>query len=148
MELLPGRTLRDELRERGAFTPAEAFDVLQALLLALAEAHATGLVHRDVKPENVLLARGRHLEGERLRPRPGGVVSRGRRPGSLLGTPEYIAPETARTGQVDARVDLYSAGIILFELLTGRQPHTGDVPFQVVWSHVTTDVPATVPLGP
>ena len=62
--------------------------------------------------------------------------------GALLGTPEYIAPETARTGQVDERVDVYSAGIMLFELLTGRQPHTGDVPFQVVWAHVTTDVPA------
>ena len=140
MELLPGRTLRDELRERGAFSPAEAFDVMQAVLLALAEAHATGLIHRDVKPENVLLARDGTYKVNDFGLARAASTSR-TATGSLLGTPEYIAPETARTGQVDQRVDVYSAGIILFELLTGRQPHTGDVPFQVVWSHVTTDVP-------
>ena len=140
MELLPGRTLRDELRERGAFSPAEAYDVMQALLLALAEAHATGLIHRDVKPENVLLARDGTYKVNDFGLARAASTSR-TATGSLLGTPEYIAPETARTGQVDPRVDVYSAGIILFELLTGRQPHTGDVPFQVVWAHVTTDVP-------
>jgi len=140
MELLPGRTLRDRLRERGAFTPAETFEVMEAVLLALVEAHATGLVHRDVKPENVLLARDGTWKVNDFGLARAAASSR-TATGSLLGTPEYIAPETARTGQVDERVDLYSAGIMLFELLTGRQPHTGDVPFQVVWSHVTTDVP-------
>lgn len=140
MELLPGRTLRDVLREQGAFTPAEAFEVMEALLLALAEAHATGLVHRDVKPENVLLARDGTWKVNDFGLARAAASSR-TATGSLLGTPEYIAPETAQTGQVDARVDLYSAGVVLFELLTGRQPHTGDVPFQVVWAHVTTDVP-------
>ncbi len=140
MELLPGRTLRDSLRERGAFTPAETFDVMQALLLALADAHAEGLVHRDVKPENVLLARDGTWKVNDFGLARAAASSR-TATGSLLGTPEYIAPETAQTGQVDPRVDLYSAGIVLFELLTGRQPHTGAVPFQVVWAHVTTDVP-------
>ncbi|MGJ7441390.1 Stk1 family PASTA domain-containing Ser/Thr kinase [Aquipuribacter sp. MA13-6] len=140
MELLPGRTLRDRLRERGAFTPAETFEVAEAVLLALVEAHATGLVHRDVKPENVLLARDGTWKVNDFGLARAAASSR-TATGSLLGTPEYIAPETARTGQVDERVDLYAVGIMLFELLTGRQPHTGDVPFQVVWSHVTTDVP-------
>ena len=140
MELLGGRTLRDQLRERGAFSPAEAFDVMQAVLLALTEAHATGLIHRDVKPENVLVARDGTYKVTDFGLARAASTSR-TATGSLLGTPEYIAPETARTGQVDARVDVYSAGIVLFELLTGHQPHTGDVPFQVVWSHVTTDVP-------
>ena len=141
MELLPGRTVRDLLRSRGGFTPAEAFEVLQALLTALAEAHATGLIHRDVKPENILVARdGSYKVNDFGLAR--AVHSSRTATGSLLGTPEYIAPETAQSGQVDARVDLYSAGIVMFELLTGRQPHTGQVPFQVVWAHVTTDVPA------
>ena len=141
MELLPGRTVRDLLRSRGGFTPAEAFDVLQALLAALSEAHAVGLIHRDVKPENILVARdGSYKVNDFGLAR--AVHSSRTATGSLLGTPEYIAPETAQTGQVDARVDLYSAGIVLFELLTGMQPHTGQVPFQVVWAHVTTDVPA------
>ncbi len=140
MELLPGRTLRDRLRERGAFTPAETFEVVEAVLLALVEAHSTGLVHRDVKPENVLVARDGTWKVNDFGLARAAASSR-TATGSLLGTPEYIAPETARTGQVDERVDLYAVGIMLFELLTGRQPHTGDVPFQVVWSHVTTDVP-------
>lgn len=140
MELLPGRTLRDELREGGAFSPAEVFEVVQSVLLALAEAHGTGLVHRDVKPENVLLARDGTWKVNDFGLARAASSSR-TATGSLLGTPEYIAPETARTGEVTPLVDVYSTGIILFELLTGRQPHTGDVPFQVVWAHVTSDVP-------
>ncbi len=140
MELLPGRTLRDELRARGGFSPAETFEVVQPVLLALAEAHAAGLVHRDVKPENVLRARDGSWKVADFGLARAASSSR-TATGTLLGTPEYLAPETAQTGQVDERVDVYSAGILLFELLTGRQPHTGDVPFQVVWAHVTSDVP-------
>ncbi len=140
MELLPGRTLRDVLRERGALTPAEAFDVVEPLLLALAEAHRSGLVHRDVKPENVLVTRdGSYAVTDFGLAR--ATTTDRTATGSLLGTPAYLAPETAQDGRVDARSDVYSAGVVLFELLTGRQPHTGEVPFQVVWAHVTTDVP-------
>jgi eukaryotic-like serine/threonine-protein kinase len=147
MDLLPGRTLRDVLRERGPLSPAEAYPVMEALLQGLAAAHANGLTHRDVKPENVLVGRDGGFSVTDFGLARAATASR-TATGSLLGTPEYIAPEAAQSGQVDARTDVYSAGIVLFELLTGRQPHTGDVPFQVVWSHVTTDVPAPSSLVP
>ncbi|MFC5382256.1 Stk1 family PASTA domain-containing Ser/Thr kinase [Aquipuribacter nitratireducens] len=147
MELLPGRTLRDLVRDRGALSPAEAFPVMTALLQGLAAAHATGLVHLDVKPENVLATRDGSWAVADFGLARAATASR-TATGSLLGTPEYLAPEAAQHGRVDARTDLYSAGIVLFELLTGRQPHTGEVPFQVVWSHVTTDVPLPSSLAP
>jgi serine/threonine-protein kinase len=95
MELLPGPTLRDQLRSRGAFSPAEAFDAVQAVLLALAEAHSAGLVHRDVKPENVLVARDGTYKVSDFGLARAASTSR-TATGSLLGTPEYIAPETPR----------------------------------------------------
>ncbi|WP_336922650.1 Stk1 family PASTA domain-containing Ser/Thr kinase [Aquipuribacter sp. SD81] len=147
MDLLPGRTLRDVLRERGSLSPAEAYPVMEALLQGLAAAHASGLTHRDVKPENVLVTRDGGWCVSDFGLARAATASR-TATGSLLGTPEYIAPEAAQSGQVDARTDVYSAGIVLFELLTGRQPHTGEVPFQVVWSHVTTDVPPASSLVP
>ena len=140
MERVSGGTLRDVLRAEGALQPARALDLLEPVLVALAAAHAAGLVHRDVKPENVLVARdGSYRVTDFGLARAASTARTAT--GSLLGTPEYLAPETAQTGQVDARVDVYSAGVVLFELLTGGQPHTGDVPFQVVWAHVTSDVP-------
>jgi eukaryotic-like serine/threonine-protein kinase len=143
MEYLPGRTLRDVLVQRGALTPREAVSVLEAVLGALAAAHRAGIVHQDVKPENVILT-----DDGRIKVADFGLaralnspVSDGSR-GQVLGTVAYLAPELVSRGVADTRADVYAAGILTFELLTGKQPFTGDDPIQVAWRHVRETVPA------
>jgi len=146
MELLPGETVRDQLNQRGAFTLGEAANVMECLLAGLGAAHDAGIIHRDIKPENILATLARpdgpqaayKVSDFGLARALSGVGSLTE---SVLGTPAYIAPELARDGQVDARVDLYSAGIVFFELLTGRQPFTADSAVQVILAHINTDVP-------
>ena len=144
MELVEGRTLRDVLREYGRLSPRQAFDVLEPVLAALAAAHRAGLVHRDVKPENVLLAddgRVKVADFGLARAAAGGA-SAGATTGLLIGTVAYLAPEQVERSTADARSDVYSAGILLFELLTGAPPYDGDSPLQVAYRHVHDDVPA------
>ena len=142
MELVRGRTLRDLLRERGHLSPAEAVSLMEPILAALAAAHRAGLVHRDVKPENILLSDdgvvkvadfglARAVEGD-----PGAANT-----GMIMGTVAYSAPEQFRRGKTDMHSDVYSAGIVLFELLTGRQPHVGPDSMTVAYNHVHRDVP-------
>ena len=149
MEYLPGRTLRDVLAERGALTPRESVSVLEPVLGALAAAHRAGIVHRDVKPENVLLTDdGRikvadfGLAGAITGPISSSVT------GELLGTVAYLSPELVSRGIADARADVYAAGIMLFELLTGKQPFTGDDPLRVAFRHVQETVPAPTSVSP
>ncbi len=146
MELLPGRTIRDELSQRGRFTLAETGAVMECLLSGLGAAHDAGIIHRDIKPENIL-ATGASPTG----PHPAYKVSdfglaralggNGSLTQTVLGTPAFLAPELARDGRIDARVDVYSAGVVLFELLTGRQPFTAESPVQVILAHINQDVP-------
>ena len=142
MEHVAGRTLRDVVRERGPLPPARALDLLEPVLRALAAAHAAGLVHRDVKPENVLLGDdgrvkvadfglARAIESSNLTATTG----------LLIGTVAYLAPEQVEHGRSDARTDVYAAGILLFELLTGVPPYTSDSPLSVAYRHVHDDVP-------
>lgn len=141
MEYLPGRTLRSVLLERGALTPREAFRVLDPVLDALFAAHRAGLVHRDVKPENVILTDdGRVKVADFGLARAASTTSA--TAGVLLGTVAYLSPELVVHGTADARSDVYAAGVMLFEMLTGRQPFGGDVPAQVAYRHVHEDVPA------
>ncbi len=147
MELLPGRTLRDVIAERGALTPREALTVLDPMLDALAAAHRADLVHRDIKPENVILTddgRVKVADFGLARAITGGHTQTG----ALLGTVAYLAPELVTRGQADTRSDVYAAGIVLFEMLTGRQPFTGEVPMQVAYRHVHEDVPRPSSLAP
>jgi serine/threonine-protein kinase len=140
MEYVAGRTLRDWLRDRGRLTPRETFAVLEPVLAALAAAHAAGLVHRDVKPENVLIA-----DDGRVKVADFGLaraVSQATSTGQLIGTVAYLAPEQVERGVADQRSDVYSAGILLYECLTGFQPHGGETPIQVAYQHVNADVPA------
>lgn len=127
MEYIAGCTLRDVLRDRGALQPRAALDILEPVLAALGAAHRAGFVHRDMKPENVLIG-----DDGRVKVADFGLV-RGidtvtSTTGAVLGTVSYLAPEQIEHGTADPRVDVYACGIVLHEMLTGAKPHTGDSP--------------------
>ena len=142
MEYLPGRTLRNLLDERGWFPPREALAIMVPLLSGLAAAHRAGLVHRDVKPENVLVAPDGHLKVVDFGLARAMTMGHQTRTGQIIGTVAYLAPEQVTGTGADARSDIYAAGIVLFELLTGTKPHTGDSPLSVAYKHVNESVPA------
>ncbi|MEU0404463.1 Stk1 family PASTA domain-containing Ser/Thr kinase [Streptomyces sp. NPDC006197] len=147
MEYVAGCTLRDVLRERGALSPRAALDILEPVLAALGAAHRAGFVHRDMKPENVLIG-----DDGRVKVADFGLVravgSATATTGAVLGTVSYLAPEQIEHGTADTRADVYACGVVLYEMLTGGKPHSGDTPAQVLYQHLNTDVPApsaTVP---
>jgi serine/threonine-protein kinase len=142
MEYVPGRTLRSLLRERGAFPPDAALGIMDPILAGLAAAHAAGIVHRDVKPENVLLTADGRLKVVDFGLAQAQAATGQTREGVLIGTVAYIAPEQVTGHATDFRTDVYAAGIVLFELLTGRQPYSGGSPLQVAYEHVNSEVPA------
>ncbi|WP_306232749.1 Stk1 family PASTA domain-containing Ser/Thr kinase [Agrococcus beijingensis] len=140
MELVPSITLRDLLIERGRITAEQSLDVLEAILAGLAAAHRAGIVHRDLKPENILLAHdGRIKIGDFGLARAATAnTATGK---ALLGTIAYLSPELVTRGIADARSDIYAVGILLFEMLTGKQPFTGDEPMQIAFQHANEQVP-------
>ena len=148
MEYVPGRTLKEVLRERGRFTPAAALDIMAGVLDGLAAAHASGIVHRDVKPENVLLTADGRLKVADFGLARAQAAAGHTRAGLLIGTVAYLPPEQVTGDSTGPRSDVYSAGVVLFELLTGRQPFTGDTPIAVAYQHVNQDVPAPSTLAP
>jgi serine/threonine protein kinase len=143
MELVQGRTLRDLLDDRGRLTPPQALQILEPVLSALVAAHDAGLVHRDVKPENVLLADSGTVKvadfGLARAVEASSLTANG---GLLLGTMAYLAPEQVTQGDADSRTDIYAAGIVLYEMLTGRVPYTAPTPVAVAYQHVHESVPA------
>lgn len=141
MEYVPGRTLRDLLRERGRLGPREALHVMQPVLAALGAAHRAGLVHRDVKPENVLLAADGQVKVADFGLARAETASKQTKTGMLIGTMSYLAPEQVLSGDADARTDVYAAGVMLFELLTGRQPYQAATPLAIAYKHVNETVP-------
>ncbi|HEY7100855.1 MAG TPA: Stk1 family PASTA domain-containing Ser/Thr kinase [Mycobacteriales bacterium] len=143
MELVAGNTLREVLHRRGRLRPDEAVSVLEPVLAALAAAHRAGLVHRDVKPENVLVsADGTVKVVDFGLARAVAAPSTSTQAGMVLGTVAYVSPEQVARGVSDARTDVYSAGIVLFELLTDTPPYGGDSALAVAYRHVHDDVPA------
>jgi len=141
MEYLPGITLRELLKQQKQLTPEQALEIGEAVLSGLAAAHSAGIVHRDVKPENVLLADdGRIKIGDFGLAR---AVSANTTTGqALLGTIAYLSPELVTRGIADARSDVYAFGIMMFEMLTGSQPYTGEQAMQIAYQHANSDVPA------
>ena len=134
MEYIKGHTLRDVLRDRGALPPRLALALIDPVVEGLGAAHAAGFIHRDVKPENVLIADdGRIKIGDFGLAR---AVTSSTSTGALIGTVAYISPELVLGKPADARSDVYSVGIMLYEMLTGRQPFEGEVPIQVAYQHV------------
>lgn len=139
-EFIDGYTLRDVIGGNGALSPRQALDLLDPVVEGLAAAHHAGLVHRDVKPENVLISHQGWVKiGDFGLSR---AVTTSTNTSTLLGTVGYIAPELAQGQGGDARSDIYSAGIMLYELLTGQQPFRSEMPVAVVMAHIRDEVPA------
>src|SRR6185312_10594931 len=140
MEYLPGITLRELMREQRRLTIPQTITIMDAILSGLAAAHRAGIVHRDVKPENVLLAEdGRIKIGDFGLAR---ATTANTATGQLLlGTISYLAPELVTRGTADARSDIYALGIMLYEMLTGEQPYKGEQPMQIAYQHATDPVP-------
>lgn len=141
MELVDGGTLRELLRERGPMPPHAATAVMEPVLIALGLAHSAGLIHRDVKPENILIS-----DDHQVKLADFGLV-RATAESSLtttsvmMGTVAYLSPEQVRGGSVDGRSDVYSAGIVLYELLTGTTPFRGDTSLATAYMRLNHPVP-------
>jgi serine/threonine-protein kinase len=140
MEFVSGITLRDALKDFGALDAKRALDLFEPILSGLAAAHRAGILHRDLKPENVLLSDdGRIKLGDFGLARD---IENNTSTGSLVGTVAYLSPELVTRGVADARSDVYAAGIMLFEMLAGRQPFEGEQAVQIAYQHANDNVPA------
>ena len=149
MEYVPGRTLRDLMRDETPMKPARALELLAQVLVALSAAHAANLIHRDIKPENVLITPDGEIKVADFglaRAVSAATTATG---GTLIGTVSYLAPEIVTNEGADARSDVYACGAMLYEMLTGEKPHSGESPIQVAYKHVHEDIgaPSTIQPG-
>jgi serine/threonine-protein kinase len=148
MEYVRGPSVRHLLNERGRLEPAQAIEVLRQALLALGHAHHEGFVHRDMKPENLLMTRDGAVKVADFGLARAYADGRVTQAGAVTGTVQYLAPEQIRGEPADPRSDLYSLGIVAYELLTGKLPFTGETAMAVAYKHLSDRVPApsaTVP---
>ena len=148
MEYVPGRTLRDVLRDYGALSPEQALTILDPVLEALSAAHDAGFVHRDIKPENILIS-----DDGRVKVTDFGLAravsnTTTATQGMIIGTVAYLSPEHVERGDADARSDVYGAGICLFEMVTGQVPFAAESAITVAYQHVNADVPVPSSLRP
>ncbi len=142
MDFIDGKSLKDILREEGRLEPARAINLIIQVIRALGKGHEQGIVHRDIKPDNILITKTRHgqeqamvldfgiakaFEGD------GGTLTQ---VGGIVGTPKYMSPEQIQGQQVDHMTDLYSAGVILYEMITGRVPFEGDSTTAIMLKHI------------
>jgi serine/threonine-protein kinase len=138
MEYVDGRTLRDLLRDDRRLLPERALEITDGVLRALDYSHRNGIVHRDIKPGNVMLTRTGEVKvmDFGIARAVSDAQATMTQTAQVIGTAQYLSPEQARGERVDARSDLYSAGCLLYELLTGRPPFTGDSPVAIAYQHV------------
>lgn len=149
MEYVPGHTLRDIMRKEAPMPAYRALELLEQVLVALSAAHAAKIIHRDVKPENVLITPDGDVKVADFglaRAVSAATTATG---GTLIGTVSYLAPEIVTNDGADARSDIYACGAMLYEMLTGLKPHAGESPIQVAYKHVHEDIgaPSAVQLG-
>ena len=146
MEYVPGMTLRDALNKFGKLKPLRALELFEPIMEGLAAAHRGGILHRDLKPENVFLADdGRIKLGDFGLAR---GIDANTNTGSLIGTIAYLSPELITRGQADARSDVYAAGIMLYEFLTGEQPYKGEEAAHIAHQHTTGTLPLPSSISP
>ncbi len=141
MELVEGGTLRELLRERGPMPPHAAAAVVMPVLDALGTAHRAGLVHRDIKPENILISDSGEVKIADFGLVRAVAASNATSSSVILGTAAYLSPEQVTTGSANAGSDVYGVGVVLFELLTGRPPFSGDTSLSIAYQRIDNDVP-------
>ena len=150
MEYVEGRTLRDIVKTEGPMEPSRVCEVLADVCAALDFSHRHGIIHRDVKPANIMITPAGAVKvmdfgiARALSDAQPAVTQTA----AVIGTAQYLSPEQARGESVDARSDVYAAGCVLFELLTGRPPFTGDSPVAIAYQHVREDPPAPSEINP
>jgi len=142
MEYVQGRSVRELLNADGKLAPAQAAEILRQTLAALEHAHARGIVHRDLKPENILITNDGVVKLTDLGLARAFADAKNTRVGAVTGTVQYLAPEQIRGEPADPRSDLYSLGIVAYELLTGDLPYTGETPMAIAYQHLSDRVPA------
>ncbi|MFM8366079.1 MAG: protein kinase domain-containing protein, partial [Candidatus Nanopelagicaceae bacterium] len=143
MELVEGQTLRELIASKETFSVNETINYLSPVISALAAAHQIGIVHRDIKPENILISHDGRIKIADF------GLARGTNLGQtmtaeasvILGSVSYLSPEQVQRGISDARSDIYSIGVMAFEMLTGKRPHVSDSPLQIAYLHVNEDIP-------
>lgn len=148
MEYVEGSTLRHVITREAPMPPQRALDLMLPIASAVAAAHEAGIIHRDLKPENVLLSTRGQLKVADFGLARAVTAHTATAQGMLIGTVSYIAPELVTHGRADARCDVYALGVVLYEMLTGAKPHTGDTPIQVAYSHVHNDLRAPSTAAP